>query len=117
MVTTPFSEKKYSKKDAEKDTDKLVDMILMEKKYSTKDVDKGTGELADMKQAVNTICRKGLDQFEGQSSGSKVWFKLDSGFIKIAFLKFVQNSIKNCLKITLKISTWKCIKRLLYCLI
>ena len=32
-----------------------------------------------MKQAVNTICRKGLDQFQGQSSRSKVWFKLDIG--------------------------------------
>ena len=33
-----------------------------------------------MKQAVITIIRKGLDQFEGQSKGSKGWFKLDSVF-------------------------------------
>ena len=46
-------------------------MPLVEKKYSTKDVDKGTDELADIKQAVVTILRNGLDQFEGQSKGSK----------------------------------------------
>ena len=57
-------------------------MPLMQNKSSTKDVDKGTDELADMKQAVNTICRKGLDQFEGQYSGSKGQFKLGIGFKK-----------------------------------
>ena len=54
-------------------------MPLMDNKYLTKDVDKGTDELAYMKQAVVPIRRKGLDQFEGQSSGCKGWFKLDSG--------------------------------------
>ena len=44
------------------------------------DVDKSTDELADMKQKVNTIFEKGLDQFEGQSTGSKGWFKLDIEF-------------------------------------
>ena len=67
VVTTPLSEKKSSKKDVEKGTDYLVDMLLMDKKSSTKDVDKGTDELADMRQAVNTICREGLNQFEVQS--------------------------------------------------
>ena len=80
MVTTSLFEKKYLTKDVEKGTDKLADKLFMEKKYSTKDVDKGTDEFLDMKQAVNTICRKGLDQFECQSSGSKVWFKLDIRF-------------------------------------
>ena len=79
VVTTPLSEKKYSTKDVDKVTDKLVDMLLMEKKSSKKDVDKGTDELADMKQAVNTIRRKCLYQFEGQSNRSKGWFKLDIG--------------------------------------
>ena len=58
----------------------LADTLLMENKYSTKDVDKGTDELVFMKQKVNTISRKGLDQFEGQFIGSKVWFKLDIEF-------------------------------------
>ena len=72
-------------KDVEKGNDKLADMLLREKKYSTKDIDKGTGELADMKQAVNTILGTGLDQFEGQSSECKVWFKLDIEFFKQLF--------------------------------
>ena len=55
-------------------------MPLTEKKYSTKDVDKGTDELAYIKQAVVTICRNVLDQFEGQSKRSKGWFKLYSRF-------------------------------------
>ena len=80
LVTTPFSEKKSLTKDVEKGTDKLADILLMEKKYSTRDVDKGTDELTDMKQAANKIHRKGQDQFEGQSSGSKGWFKLEIGF-------------------------------------
>ena len=87
MVTTPLSENKSSTKDVEKGADKFVDMLLTEKKYSTKDVEKGTDKLADMKQAVNTILRKGLDQFEVQSSGCKGWFKLDIGFIKSTFSK------------------------------
>ena len=62
-------------------------MILTEKKYSTKDVDKFTYEKTDMKQAENTIIRKGLDQFEGQSRGSKGWFKLDIGFLKTTYSK------------------------------
>ena len=41
-----------------------------------------------MKQKVNTICRKGLDDFEVQSIGSKGWFKLDIDFLK----KFVSKS-------------------------
>ena len=60
----------------------MADMPLLEKKFSKKDIDKGTDELSDMKQAVVTICRKGLDKFDGQFKGSTVWFKLDSGFLK-----------------------------------
>ena len=70
-----------------------------------------------MKQAVNTILRKCLDQFECQSGGSKGWFKLDIDFFRQIFLKFIQNSIKHSLKRILKIKTWKCIKRFLYLLI
>ena len=116
MVTTTFSEKKYLKKDDEKDTDKLADMLLMEKKSSTKDVDKGTDELAYTKQALYTILSNGLDQFQGQYSVSKGWFKLDIGFKK-TFLKVVHNYIDKCLNRIPKINTQKCIKRLLYHLI
>ena len=86
----------------------------MEKKSSTKDVDKGTDELEYMKNVAFTIHRKGLDKFEGQTKGSTGWFKLDSGFF--FNLKFIQNSIKNFLKMILKIKTRNCIKRLLYSL-
>ena len=51
-----------------------------EKKTLTKDVDKGTGELEYMKEAVVKICRKDIDNFEGQSKGYTGWFKLDSNF-------------------------------------
>ena len=81
VFTTPLSEKKSPTKDVDKGTDELEDMPLIEKKSLTKDFDKGTDELADMKKAVVTIRRKGLDQFEGQSKGSKGCFKIDSGLI------------------------------------
>ena len=63
----------------------MSDMPLTEKKSSPNNVDKGTDKFADMKQAVVTIRRKCLDQFEGQYSGSKRLFKVDSGFIKTTF--------------------------------
>ena len=80
LADTLFSEKKSSTKNIEKGTDVLADTLLMEKRYSNFDVDKGTEELSSMKQKVNTILRKGLDQFEVQSIGSKIWFKPDIGF-------------------------------------
>ena len=70
MVATPLLEKKSLTKDYDKGTDELVDTPLLEKKPPTKDVDKGTDKLEDMKKAVVTICRKGLDKFEGQYKGS-----------------------------------------------
>ena len=112
-----MSENKSSTKNAEKGTDELANALFMDKKPSTFDVDKGTDELAFMKQKVNTIHRKGLNQFEGQSTGYKGWFKLDIEFLKTTFIKVIQNSIKHRLKIILRIKTWKCIKHFLYRLI
>ena len=80
LADTLFSEKKSSTNEVEKGTDELADTLLSEKKYSTFDVDKGTDELAFMKQKVNTILRKALNQFEGQSTRTKEWFKLDIEF-------------------------------------
>ena len=51
--------------------------------------DEGTDELAFMKQKVNTIRGKGLNRFEGQSTGSKGWFKHDIEFLKQLFLKVI----------------------------
>ena len=85
MADTLLMEKISLTKNVEKGTDEFADTILMEKKCSINYVDKGTDELAFMKQKVNTISRKGLDQFEGQSIGSKVWFKLDIEFLKTTF--------------------------------
>ena len=56
-------------------------MLLSDNKYLTKDVEEVTDELAFKKQKVNTICRKGLNKFEGQSTGTQVWFKLDIDFL------------------------------------
>ena len=107
-------ENKSLTKNIEKGTDELADMLLMKKKYSTKDFEKGTDELAFMNQKLKTIRRKGLDQFEGQSIGSKGRFKLDIDFFKQLFIEFIQNSIKHCLRRILKINRCKCIKRFLY---
>ena len=70
-------------------------MTLIKKKYSTKYFDKGTDELSYMKQAVVTILKKVLYQFEGQSKRPKVFFKLDSGFLKTTFSTIFQNSIRS----------------------
>ena len=70
----------------EKGTDELADMILSDKKSSKKHVEKGTDELA-LKKNVNAIRRKGLNQFEVQSTGTKEWFKLDIDFLRATFSK------------------------------
>ena len=84
---TLLSENKSLTKKVEKFTDELADTLFFEKKYSTFGVDKGTDELACMKQKVHTIRRKGLNQFEGQSNGSKGWFKLDIECFKTTISK------------------------------
>ena len=93
VVMKPMSEKESLTKDVGEGTDELEDMPFMENKSSTKDVEKGTDELSDMKQAVVTIRRKGLYQFDGESKGSTGCFKIDSRLKKN--LKFIQNYIKN----------------------
>ena len=65
--------------------EEVVTTPLSENKSSTKDVEKGTDKLAYMKRSVVTILRKGLYQFGGQYKGSRVWFKLDNGFLKTTF--------------------------------
>ena len=124
VVMTPLSEKKYSTKDVDKGTDELADTLLMENKsstkgiekvtdeledtllmenkYSTKDVYKGTDELEFMRQKVNTIHRKGLYQFEGQSIGSKGWFKIDIEFFKTNFSKIHSEFYKALFKNNIK---------------
>ena len=53
--------------------EEMVTTPLLKNKSSTYDVDEGTDELAYMKQAANTIRRKGLYKFEGQSKGYTGW--------------------------------------------
>ena len=113
MVTTPFLEKKSSTKVFDKGTDELECMLFTKKKSSTKYVDKGTDKLADMKEAVVTILRKGLYQFEGQSKGSKGWFKLESGLLKKTFYTSHPELYKENLRIILNIKRRNCIQRLL----
>ena len=68
--TTLFPDKKYLTKDSEKGIEELADTLLSENQSSTKDVEKVTDELECKKQKVNTIRRKGLNKFEGQSTGT-----------------------------------------------
>ena len=117
MADNILYENKSSTNNVDKGTDDLADTLLSEKKYSTFDVDKGADGLAFMKQKFNTILRKGLNQFEGQSTGSKGWFKLNIEIFKQFFLKLIHNYIKYCLKRVLKIKILKFIKRFLYRLI
>ena len=85
-------------KNVDKGTDELTDTLLSEKNPRQRRsrrllmnwqihyclrinlqilmLKKGTSELAFMKKRVNTIRRKVLNRFEGQSTGTKEWFKL-----------------------------------------
>ena len=86
--------------------------LLTTKKVETsEEVDKGNKNLDDMKEAVFTIRRKDLDNFEGQSKGSTGWFNLDHEFFKrnvsTLELHFYNFSIKNILKFKI----WNHIKR------
>ena len=85
MGTMLLVEKKSLTKDSEKVTDKLVDKLFSEKKSSTLDVDKGTDELKFMKQKLNKIFKKDLNQFEGQSTGTQGWFKLNIKFFETTY--------------------------------
>ena len=87
LADTLLSEKKNSTKKVDKGTDEKAYTLLSGNKPLTKDVEKGTDELEFNKQKVNKIHRKGLNQFEGQSTGTKGWFKLDIDFLKTTFSK------------------------------
>ena len=55
-------------------------LLTTEKVITSEEVEKGTKNLDDMKEAVVTIRRKDLDNFEGQSKGSTGWFNIDHEF-------------------------------------
>ena len=70
MVTTPFLKK----------------TLLTYKKVTTSEqVDKGTTHLGGIKEAVVTILKEDLDNFQGQSKGSTDWFNLDHDFLRESF--------------------------------
>ena len=89
LADTLLSEKKISTKKVEKGTDEKVYTQLYEKKsekkYLTNDFKKGTDKLLFKKQKVPTICRKGLNKFEGQSTETHGWFKLNIKFFKTTY--------------------------------
>ena len=87
LADTILSENKTSTNKVEKSTDEKAGTLFSEKKPLTKDVEKGTDELAFNKQKLNKIHRKGLNQFEVQSTGTQGWFKLDIEFLKTTFSK------------------------------
>ena len=72
-----MSEKKSLTKKVEKGTDELADTLFSEKKSRHRATSSGTYKLEFIKQKVKTFCRKGLNLFEGPSTGAKGWFKLD----------------------------------------
>ena len=96
LADTLLSEKKNPTNKVEKGTDKKADPLLYEKNPLTKGFDKGTDELAFKKQKVHTILRKGLNQFEGQYTGTHGWFKLDIE-LKKNYSKSHSEFYKNCL--------------------
>ena len=55
-------------------------VVTSEKDTSSEEVDKGNKILDDMKEAVVTIRKNNLDNFEGQSIVSTGWFNLDHEF-------------------------------------
>ena len=67
---TPFQKKKFATR---------------EKVTTSEEVYKGTKNVDDMKEAVVTIRRKDLDNFEGKSKGPTCWFNLDHAFFKRHF--------------------------------
>ena len=75
-------------------------------------VDKGSKILDKMKKVVVIICRKYLDNFEGQSKGSTGWFNLYHEFKKINNSTLEPEFYSMILKRTLKVNILKCIKRL-----
>ena len=61
-------------------------LLITEKVTTSEDFEKANKNLDDMKEAVFTIRRKDLDNFEGQSKGSIGWFNFDHDFLKRIFL-------------------------------
>ena len=56
-------------------TEKLL--APSDKVTPNEEVEKQTIKLDDIKEAVFMICRKNLDNFQDQSTGSTDWFNLD----------------------------------------
>ena len=57
-------------------------MSPSEKVTPSEEVEKGTNVLNDMEKLVVTICRKDLDNFQGQSTASTGWFNRDHERLK-----------------------------------
>ena len=56
------------------------EVVTSEMVTTSEEVDTGTKKLDDMIEAVVRICRKYLDNFEGQYKGSTSWFNPDHYF-------------------------------------
>ena len=79
---------------------------------TSEEVEKGTKKLDDMKEAVVTIRRKYLDNFEGQSKGSTGWFNIDNVSLKIKFSTLEPNIYKKLYERILKVKILNHIKSL-----
>ena len=64
---------------------KKKNLSLSEKVTPNEEGEKGTKTMDDTKEPVVKICRKNLDKFQGQSTGSIGWFILDREWLKEKF--------------------------------
>ena len=64
-------------------TEKTV--VASENITTSEEFDKGTKNLDGMKEAVVTICRKDLDNFEGQSTVSTGWFNINNEWLNVFY--------------------------------
>ena len=124
VVTTLLSENKLLKTEKVRTIDELYkrtenittgggvvkgnDEVHKRTQSNTKneEVEKGYEKLEDMKEVVVTIRRKCSYKFECQSKGSIGQFNPDDEFLKESFILLNQTSIKNFMKIILKVYTW-----------
>ena len=77
----------------------------------SEEVDKSTEILDDMKEAVVTICKDYLYNFDGQSKGSTGWFNFDHEFLKRKFSTLEPEFYKKFMKRILKVNIWNHLKR------
>ena len=78
-----------------------------EKVTSSEEVEKGNNFFNDMEYPVVTICRKGLDNFQGYYIASTDWFNLNREWLKMNVSTLEPDLYKNFLTIIFKVKILK----------